>query len=115
MQSFGITSVVGAMAMISNLCIAENNVRMDMTRLSSSTTGFEDKYSSLVTASQEFTRTPSVTTSTSGVGAFLSGVGSTMLDDVYSAAGIFSQEDSSDEVVDEIEKQIRLQQNKFGD
>lgn len=115
MQSFGITSVVGAMAMISNLCTAENNVRMDMTRLSSSMTGFEDKYSSLVTASQEFTRTPSVTTSTSGVGAFLSGVGSTMLDDVYSAAGIFSQEDSSDEVVDEIEKQIRLQQNKFGD
>ena len=88
MRSFGISSVVGAMATFSNLCSADNHVRMQMTR--SSTTGAEDKYSSLVTASQEFTRTPSVKTSNSGVGAFLSGVGSNMLDDVYSVAGIFA-------------------------
>ena len=90
MRSFGNSSVVGAMAMITNLCTAENHVHMQMSRLSSSLTDFEDKYTSLVTASQEFTRTPSVKESSSGVGAFLGNVGSNMLDDVYSVAGIFT-------------------------
>ena len=84
MRSFGIYTLIGAMAMISNPCSgAENNsVHMQMIPLSSdSTSGIEDKYSTFVSTSQEFTRSQSVKSAASGSGAFLNHVYSKLLDD----------------------------------